>query len=68
MKKILALAFMMVVLFANISYAKELSDAEKEIFEKGFYVKEIDDELFERIKGNHAETRHLFKIFFCHPF
>ena len=51
MKKILALAFMMMVLFANISYAKELSDAEKETFEKGFYVKAIDDEIFARIKG-----------------
>ena len=49
-EKILLLALMM-ILFANISYAKELSDAEKEIFEKGFYVKEIDDELFARIKG-----------------
>ena len=42
---------MMMILFANISYAKELSDAEKETFEKGFYVKAIDDEIFERIKG-----------------
>ena len=39
------------ILLANISYAKELSDAEKEIFEKGFYVREIDDEIFARIQG-----------------
>ena len=35
---------------ANIS-AENLSAAEKEIFEKGFYVKKIDDEIFARIKG-----------------
>ena len=49
MKKILLLAFMM-ILFANISYANELSNAEKENFEKGFYVRAIDDEIFARIK------------------
>ena len=51
MKKILAMAFMVVVLFVNISYAAERSDAEKETFEKGFYVKTIDDVIFARIKG-----------------
>jgi len=50
MKKILVLALMM-ILFANISYAEQLSDAEKENFEQGFYVKAIDDKLFARIKG-----------------
>ena len=49
MKKFLLLAFMM-ILFANISYANELSNAEKENFEKGFYVRAIDDEIFARIK------------------
>ena len=34
----------------NIS-AENLSAAENEIFEKGFYVKKIDDEIFARIKG-----------------
>ncbi len=34
----------------NIS-AENLSAAEKEIFEKGFYVKKIDAEIFARIKG-----------------
>ena len=42
----------MMILFANISYANEkISDAEKDIFEKGFYIKAIDDEIFARIKG-----------------
>ena len=50
MKKILLLALMM-ILFANVSYANEISNTEKETFEKGFYVKEIDDEIFARIKG-----------------
>lgn len=50
-----AIAFNNQVTFAEIPTseitAENLSATEKEIYEKGFFVKKIDDKLFAKIKG-----------------
>ena len=51
MKKFLIAVLSFIFCVMNVASAKNLSDAEKEMFEKGFYVEKIDDEIFSRIKG-----------------